>query len=138
MSLGYIGFCRKIDEDIFSAVYEYSGENWNDRRSTHGDARLFDGVFVIDKCCLEEPALVPSTFRAASGAEWDITGRALHSPKINKHIVEGNIKILRECKNAFRRNDRETTDYIAGKLLHTIFIQYQKEGKMPDTAAFIR
>ena len=50
-----------------------------------------------------------------------------------RHMTPEMFQKIYESKNL-----GELSDYIAGKLLHTLFIEYKKNGKMPEKAAFIR
>ena len=112
MSLGYTGICKKVAEDNYIVIYSYAGENWNDGgKSKRGDSQLQDGMFTIykDAFCSD----------------------------LERCVQSGNIKIDRECKNAFHRPG-VSCEYIVWKLLNHIFAYYEKNNHFPAQEAFVQ
>jgi hypothetical protein len=137
MSLGYEGVCKLVDQDNELAIYAYSGADWaNPAHRNH--IRDYDGIILIYKQCLEEPEIHTRMQRRSSGRKYESIKIITHIPDINKHIMDGNIIIDRECKNAIRRGSGSIVDYIAHKLLLKIFVYYQEKGVLPEIAAFVQ
>ena len=139
LSLGYCGKCKLIYQDDNIIRYAYSGENWNDDKSISGDIDLLDGVICIYKKCLEEPEVHIKVKKSSSGKKHTYEKRVVHTPSIGMHIANREIIIEKKCKNEFKRYITSDNDcYLAGKLLIKIFEAYQKNGKVPETEAFIQ
>ncbi|MDR3308103.1 MAG: hypothetical protein LBS58_04310 [Coriobacteriales bacterium] len=52
MSLGYIGNCKKTEEDDRMVFYAYSGSDWNSSTNNKDAENAYDGVLFIDKSVL--------------------------------------------------------------------------------------
>lgn len=111
MSLGYIGYGRYKGENNMCLIYEYSGENWN-APCDEGDSLLYDGLISIEKSVFNEDNL-------------------------GKAIDEGRIKIIKECKNAFKLGGIKF-DYLALRIIVHIFKDYKEKGEIPEKVAFIQ
>jgi hypothetical protein len=135
MSLGYVGYARLVVEDDEYAIYEYSGENWNDGKSVSGDAMLFDGEIQIKKSSLEEPEIHEKIRKMPNHRKKLVTKRITHFVDIQQKIDNGDIVIIRECKNEFSRYSTGVR-YLATQLLHHIFDEYQENGKLPQKTGF--
>lgn len=139
MSLGYTGMCKKELEDDEIVIYSYSGENWNDGgKSKSGDSLLYDGSFTIYKDCLEQLEIHTKLKKMPSGRKKMSKKGITHVPNIYKHIENGKIVIEKECKNAFKRYDDASIDYIAYMLLIHIFEKYQLGGCLVEKEGFIQ
>ena len=136
MSLGYVGYARLVVEDEEFAIYEYSGENWNDEKSISGDAMLLDGEIQIKKSSLEEPEIHEKIRKLPNHRKKLVTKRITHVVNIQQKIADGDI-VIKDCKNEFSRYGLETK-YLATRLLHRIFDEYQKNGRLPEKAGFMQ
>jgi hypothetical protein len=136
MSLGFLGYAKLSEEDEKYAIYLYSGENWNSAHSVSGDALLFDGEIHIKKSSLEEPEIHQKLKKMPNHRKKMITKRITHVPNIQQKIADGDIRILKPCKNEFCRYGAD--GYIALMLLYRIFEKYQEIGKLPQNAEFIQ
>ena len=94
MSLGYCGKCKLIEQNDVIVRYAYSGENWNDNNSLSGDIDLLDGIICIFKSGLEEPEIHIKNKKMPSGKRTSFEKRIVHTPAIEKHIVDGDIIIV--------------------------------------------
>jgi ribosomal protein S17 len=137
MSLGYVGCARLAVEDDEYAIYEYSGENWNDGKSVNGDAMLFDGEIQIKKSSLEEPDIHEKIHKMPNHKKNLVRKRITHVVDIQQKIDQGEIVIIRECKNEFRHYSTGKR-YLATRLLHQIFDEYQETGKLPQKTEFMQ
>ncbi len=118
MSLGFCGLCKIYDQDEKNIYYSYSGENWNEPTSKKGDRLLYDGLIKIKK----------STFVSETATSY--------FSKVYDSIANGDIKVLIECKNAFRRYT--DFDYIALRVLFNIFKEYEEDNDYPIKTGFIQ
>jgi hypothetical protein len=135
MSLGFLGYAKLVAEDSKYALYLYSGENWNSEHSTSGDSVLYDGKIRIKKDSLEEPELHQKLKKMPNHRKKMLTKRITHIPNIVQKLLDGDVQILKPCKNEFCRYSTEY--YLALSLLHRIFEEYQIIGKLPDKVSFI-
>jgi hypothetical protein len=115
----------------------YSGENWNDGKSISGDAALFDGEIQIKKSSLEEPEIQEKIRKMPNHGKNLVKKRTTHFVDIQQKIDHGDIVIIRECKNEFSRYSAGVK-YLATRLLHHIFDEYQETGKLPQKTGFIQ
>jgi hypothetical protein len=123
LSLGYIGYCKKVSEDDATLFYSYSGANWNNPAQEKSNEKAYEGVFAIDKSVLD---WIPSKPRKQSeGLEWAFSA-----------IESGKAIVVTECKNAFYRG--RDIDYIALRLFFHIFEYLNQSGELPDKEAFIQ
>lgn len=111
MSLGFEGYARYKEESDGYLIYEYSGANWN-LANQKKSYLLYDGLISIEKNVLNEKDL----------------GNA---------VDEGRIKIIKECTNVFYRYGMKF-DYLAIHIIHNIFTDYKKAGKVPQEVLFIQ
>ena len=121
MSLGYIGYCKKIDEDSDAVMYAYSGVNLNDPNSDLDAEKAYDGeLFILKKSILE----LPRTKHKQLTEYIDWTSDAIES---------GVAIVLQPCKNAFIRSPYNPSgiDYIAYRCLHKIFKRFYQENTFP-------
>lgn len=51
MSLGYIGYAKKTEEDEKIVIYSYGSANWNETEHKN-DERITDGIITINKSVL--------------------------------------------------------------------------------------
>ena len=138
MSLGYVGYARLAVEDDEYVVYEYSGENWNDENSASGDALLFDGEIQIKKASFEEPEIHEKLKKMPNHRKKLVTKRITHVVDVSRKIQDGDIVILKECKNEFYRFSNSGVKYIALRLLYHIYEEYQETGKIPERTGFMQ
>ena len=110
MSLGYIGYCRKKQEDEKFAVYEYSGANWNSSNYDKEAERAYDGEFCIKKAMLLNPVT-----------------EALEA-----------VEVTRLCKNSFIRFKAIPIDYIVLMCLRHITNHVKNTGEFPEKESFIQ
>jgi hypothetical protein len=125
VSLGYIGYCKKVSEDDLTVFYAYSGADWNNKSQEKADETAFDGVLAIDKSVLLWEPSKPR--KQTEYLNW------AHSALKNGQAV-----IITECSTAFRRGGGGGIDYIARLLFYDIFEHLHKNGSLPDKAAFIQ
>lgn len=136
MSLGYLGRARLLEEDEEVAIYEYSGENWNDENSISGDSLLYDGLILIKKSSLEEPEIHERIKKMPNHRKKRVIKRITHFVDVEQKIKNGDIEIIKDCKNEFSRFSLDR--YIAIYLLHIIYKEYQELGSLPKSTAFIQ
>lgn len=120
MSLGYCGLSKMYDKDEKDIYYLYSGENWNEPTSGEDDRYLYDGLIRISK----------AAFKSGKGTDYICC--------VSNPIKNGDIEVMIECKNAFRRYGNFDFDYIAYRILLHIFEEFQKNKVYPEKAAFIQ
>jgi hypothetical protein len=120
MSLGYIGYCKKTEEDEDIVIYAYSGSDWNNPDNDSDSERAYDGKILIVK--FGKPPEKPEQTEFIS--------------MVSETFKQGGIEI-QPCKNAFFRFGREI-DYIAYSCLLKIFIYFCKNGVFPEKEAFIQ
>jgi hypothetical protein len=137
MSLGYVGYARLVAEDDEYAIYEYSGENWNDKKSVNGDDMLFDGEIQIKKSSLEEPEIHEKIRKMPNHRKKLVTKRIIHTVDIQQKIDNRDVIIIKECKNEFSRFSAGRR-YLATQLLCHIFAEYQETGRLPQKVGFIQ
>ena len=113
MSIGYCGRIELFDEDEFTAIYRYCGENWNDDSETRGDIHALDGEIYINKRCLEID--------------------------LYEALKRGDVEIAKPCTSEYSKSRRTGPErmYFALKLLRKVFTQYQEHGKLPEKCSFI-
>lgn len=136
MSLGYLGRARLLEEDEEVAIYEYSGENWNDENSISGDSLLYDGLILIKKSSLEGPEIHKRIKKMPNHRKKRVIKRITHFVDVEQKIKNGDIEIIKDCKNEFSRFSLDR--YIAIYLLHIIYKEYQELGSLPKSTAFIQ
>ncbi|NLB60943.1 MAG: hypothetical protein GX802_00695 [Clostridiales bacterium] len=123
MSLGYIGYCKLINEDEKHVYYAYSGANWNDANRDREAERAYDGLFSIDKSVMQR---------------WSEVKQLDNSIYLTAFAIENNyVNIIRLCKNAFNRYSVKI-DYIVFMLLNHVFNHLISEGVFPNNEAFIQ
>lgn len=112
MSLGYIGYCRKVDEDEQAVLYVYSGGDWNNPNNDKVAEKAYDGELFISKTALSHK---------------------------NPHtaIDTGEADVMRPCKNACIRGAIRI-DYIVYRCLLHIFERVRDDGVFPESEAFIQ
>lgn len=126
MSLGYIGYFKKFDEDNTSAMYLYSGSNWNDLNNDKEAEMAYDGEILISKSVLSWEKSRQKSKHQTEFIHWTY-----------KAIKEGHAKVNRPCKNAFYRGDMKF-DYIALHCLLRIFDAIYDKSSFPDNGGFIQ
>ncbi|MDM8196214.1 hypothetical protein QUV98_07785 [Massilimicrobiota timonensis] len=136
MSLGYLGRARLLEEDKEYAIYEYSGENWNDKNSLSGDSLLYDGLILIKKSSLEEPKIHEKIKKMPNHRKKRVIKKITHFVDVEQKIKNGDIEIIKDCKNEFSQFSLDR--YIATHLLHVIYIKYQELGSLPTKIMFIK
>lgn len=136
MSLGYLGRARLLEEDEEFAIYEYSGENWNDENSISGDSLLYDGLILIKKSSLEKPEIHERIKKMPNHRKKRVIKRITHFVDVEQKIKNGDIEIIKDCKNEFSRFSLDR--YIAIYLLHVIYKEYQELGSLPKSTTFIQ
>jgi hypothetical protein len=125
VSLGYIGHCQKDSEDESAVFYTYSGADWNDASRDRAAEKAYDGTFAIDKSVLQWKPSKPR--KQTEFLDW------AYSAIENSQVV-----IIVECKNSFRRYKGLDIDYIALRLLCSIFQHLHKTGTLPESMSFIQ
>jgi hypothetical protein len=125
MSLGYIGYCKKIEEDEQAVVYAYSGADINDENRGFDADKAYDGVLWIDKSILSWPR--DKTKKQKESVPWTFEA-----------IEEGVACVLRPCKNSFFRGSNKNTDYIAYRCFDKIFQRIFHGEAFPETERFIQ
>ena len=124
MSLGYIGYCKKIAEDDLTICYSYSGSNWNLTTNEKSAELAYDGNFAIDKSVLQWKPAKPRI--QTEYIHWT------HTAIENNQVV-----IITECRNSFYRHGNNY-DYIVLHLFYKIFDTLHKTGELPEEACFIQ
>ena len=117
MSLGYIGYCKKISEDDLTVCYAYSGSNWNLPTNDSSAELAYDGDFAIDKSILQWKPAKPRV--QTEYIHWT------HTAIENRLAV-----IITECKNAFYRHGMNF-DYIVLNFFIRYLIPYTKPANFP-------
>ena len=108
------------DQDEKDIYYLYSGENWNEPTSGEDDCYLYDGLIRINK----------AAFKAGKGTDYIYC--------VSNAIKNGDIEVMIECKNAFRRYGNFNFHYIAYRILLHIFKEFRENKVYPEKAAFIQ
>jgi len=124
MSLGYIGYCKKLDEDDSHVLYAYSGSNWNNPQNDRDAEMAYDGEILISKNVLARERT--KSKQLSEYITWTYEA-----------IENGEVDISRQCKNAFFRGNR-VVDYIALHCLLNIFKKVYSDFAFPEKAAFIQ
>jgi len=122
LSLGYIGYCKKIDEDNEYVLYVYSGSNWNNPDNDNDAEMGYDGEFIIKK---------ESICRERINKQTDFITWTYDA------IKNGDVEVERPCKNAFYLSTFQF-EYIALHCLLHIYKHFYKECVYPNKTAFIQ
>lgn len=140
MSLGYVGRCRLEAEDENTAIYSYTGENWNIPEELASELEGIEGSFVISKRSLEEPEIHVKKQRVGKGKNRVVEKVITHTPDISKHLSDGDITIESLCGVDRMESDETGTDLprVVRHLLHHVYEHYMKEGALPAKDAFIQ
>lgn len=136
MSIGFTGYAHLEVEDDETAIYSYSGQNFNLGNDKELKERLEAkrGMFTIRKSALVEPE-IHSRVRKTSRGKKLVEKRIVRFPDIGAIIRDGGITIDELCGI-----DAEGLTYNMGVyqvLLRNIFEEFQKTGSLPEKAAFI-
>lgn len=124
MSLGYIGYCKKVLEDDTVVFYTYSGADWNNPNRDCNAEMAYDGELSINKNIFEQA-------RTKSKQQTEYIGWAYSA------IESGDAIVVRPCKNAFTRGSIKI-DYIAHCCFLNIFERVYHDGVFPEKEGFIQ
>ena len=135
MSRGIGAYANKIMEDESSVIYEYGSYDLNDPVYRKED-RICDGLIEIQKDCFVEPEIHEKLKKMPSGKKKLIKKR-IPVPVHYKELIEDGRIVVENCSHCWRTTgDDFQTDVMAGLLLSEIFLQYQKEGKIPESISY--
>jgi len=124
MTLGYIGHCKKYEEDDQMIFYAYSGSDWNSPTNNKDAENAYDGMLFIDKSVLNLQR--DKAKRQTEYIDWCINA-----------IINGAAGVLQPCQNAFHRGVPDI-DCIANHCLFHIFERVYRDGVFPEREGFIQ
>lgn len=129
MSKGIGAFVKLVLEDSETVIYEYGSYNLNDARY-HNKEHICDGIITIDRNCFAEPEIHKKMKKMSNGRKRLIIKRIPVSVDYNKMISDGRI-VIENCSNCWECYSNKNIDIMASPILFYLFLQYQKEGKLP-------
>lgn len=129
MSKGIGAFVKLVLEDSETVIYEYGTYNLNDARY-YNKEHICDGIITIDRNCFAEPEIHKKMKKMPSGRKKLIIKRIPVSVDYNKMISDGRI-VIENCSNCWECYSNKNIDRMASPILFYLFLQYQKEGKLP-------
>jgi len=95
----------------------------------------YDGEILINKGALVEPEIHKKVKKTSTGKKQLYETRIVAAVNVSELINNGEIRILKACKNEFAKSTHEY--YLAQRIIDKNFIQYQERGGLPDTCAFV-
>ncbi len=135
MSIGYTGHARLEAQDEKTAIYSYTGENFNlQDKALKASLESKRGAFTISKASLVEPE-IHSRIRKTPRGKKLVENRIVRFPNVMGIIADGGIVVDELCGI-----DEAGCTYQNGVyhvLLIRLFEEYQKTGALPETATFI-
>ena len=135
MSIGIGALANKIAEDEQSVIYEYGGYNLN-LAEYRNENHLYDGVITIQKDCFAEPDIHEKMKKMPSGKRKLVIKRVPVFVDYESMIHDGLIRI-ENCSNCWQiTEDDLKVDVMACQLLHKLFLDYQKESKIPESVSY--
>lgn len=129
MSKGIGAFVKLVLEDSETVIYEYGTYNLNDARY-YNKEHICDGIITIDRNCFAEPEIHKKMKKMPSGRKKLIIKRIPVRVDYNKMISDGRI-VIENCSNCWECYSNKNIDIMASPILFYLFLQYQKEGKLP-------
>lgn len=133
MSLGFGAFMKKVLEDDDYVLYEYSSYNLNDVKYRN-ENRKMDGLIIIKKTCFVEPKINKKIKRMPNKRKKLIEKRVPIFVDCSSLINKGDIKV-ENCGNTWKINT-EGIDEMALRLLFYLFLEYQKNSKIPESLSY--
>lgn len=130
MSKGIGAFVKLVLEDSETVIYEFGTYNLNDARY-YNKKHICDGIITIDRNCFAEPEIHKKMKKMPSGRKKLIIKRIPIHVDYNKMISDGRI-VIENCSNCWECYSNKNIDIMASHILFYLFLQYQKEGKLPD------
>lgn len=129
MSKGIGAFVKLVLEDSETVIYEFGTYNLNDARY-YNKEHICDGIITIDRNCFAEPEIHRKLKRMPSGRKKLIIKRIPVSVDYIIMISDGRI-VIENCSNCWKCYSNKNIDIMASPILFYLFLQYQKEGKLP-------
>jgi len=94
--------------------------------------RGYDGIITIQRCCFLEPKIHEKYKRMPSSKKKLITKKIPVEVDYPRYIDEGLI-VVENCSNCWKTtNDEKRIDVIALWILFYLFLDYQKQGRLPE------
>ena len=138
MGMGYGGHCLKVAADAGNVIYQYGAFNWNLPEFANHE-REKDGLITFFKDILVEPEMRLKRRKKPGG------GHHFFEKKIIREVGIPIITGLRTGEIQIENSRFEWEIFEEGKkpvgktalwVLMKIFIQYQEDGQLPETAGF--
>lgn len=127
MSLGYIGYAKKTEEDEKIVIYSYGSANWNEAEHKN-DERITDGIITINKSVLPAIEVVEKIKRSSGGRKIKIVKNKL-DVDVFELIKNGTIQI-ENTDNCWSMN-ADGVDTIAISLCSEIMDSYREKQVFP-------
>lgn len=130
MSMGYEGYLVLDMQYDKQVVYKYACGNVNKGLDIYrADIANPDGIIVIDKSCFVEPEIHQKLKRTPSGRKRLIEKRIRVPVDYEAYIQDGRVTV--QNASACWRTI-EGIDFMALRLLHNLFKEYQEQGGLPE------
>ena len=127
MSLGYVGYAKKADEDEKAVIYAYGFVNWNETEHKN-DERITDGIITINKSAVPDVEVVEKIKKLSGGRKIKIVKNKL-DVNVFELIKNESIQID-NTKNCWSMN-ADGVDTIAISLCNGIMDSYREEQVFP-------
>lgn len=131
MSIGIGAHANLVLWDEQTIIYEYGGYNLNEEQYRN-ETGIYDGIITIQRCCFLEPKIHEKYKRMPSGKKKLITKKIPVEVDYPRYIDEGLI-VVENCSNCWETtNDEKRIDVMALWVLFYLFLDYQKQGRLPE------
>lgn len=127
MSLGYLGYAEKVDEDENTVIYSYGSVNWNDEKYKN-DERIKDGVITINKNGLPEIVVEKKIKRLPNGGKAQFVKNKLDVDCFE--LVKNKTIIIENTMNCWNKN-QDGVDVIAMSLCLGLMDSYKEKSVFP-------
>lgn len=133
MSIGLGGWCKMIEQDENTIIYQYGAYNLNEPQFRN-EEHLQDGWFIIHKDSLVEPESRRKLKRFPHGKKKEIIKRIVMPVPYEELYEKGSIQI-QDCSHCWKTSFG-AKDYIAWHLINKVFFNYQEEGSLPEQISY--
>ena len=130
MSLGIGSFCKLIDEDEETVIYEYGSYNLNEPNYIN-EQKIADGIITIKKNALIEPDIHNKIKRLPNGKKKRIIKRVPKEIHLSQ-LFENKFIIVENCSHCWKTNENGI-DVMADTTVWYIFLEYQEKGQLPES-----
>lgn len=127
MSLGYVGYAEKVEEDGKTIIYAYGSVNWNEIEHKN-DERITDGIITINKSEVPDVEVVEKIKRLSGGKKIKIVKNKLDVNVFD--LIKNESVQIENTSNCWSMN-ADGVDTIAISLCNGIMDSYREKQVFP-------